>query len=96
MSKTIEMTLEQIKEKLGLTALELNTATDKDDNPTDWMRHWDNDNRVAVSIHKELVSILKADSNITSLGLQSEKRSGQKGEYMAYRIVQFTPAEETL
>ena len=90
------MTLEQIKEKLKISVLELNTATDSDDKPTDWMRHWDNENRVAVSIHKELVGELKADKNINSLGLQSEKRTGDKGDYMAYRIVRFTPAEETL
>ena len=90
------MTLPQIKTKLGLQALELNTAEDKDGNKTDWMRHWDNDNRVAVSIHKELVAEIKSNSNISSLGLQSEERDGSKGKYTAYRIVKFTPAEETL
>lgn len=90
------MTITQIKEKLGLQTLELNTATDKDNNPTDWMRAWDNENRVAVSIHKELVSELKADSNISSLGLQTEKREGSKGPYTAHRIVKYSPAEETL
>lgn len=90
------MTLAQVKEKLGLKALELNTANDVDGKPTDWMRHWDNENRVAVSIHKELVSELKADANISSLGLQKETRTGEQGEYTAYRIVRYTPAEETL
>lgn len=90
------MTITEIKSKLNLTSLELNTAKDKDDNATEWMRHWDNDNRVAVSIHKELVAEIKADSNITSLGLQSETREGTKGSYTAYRIVKYKPAETTL
>jgi len=90
------MTLADIKTRLGLSTLELNTATDKDDNPTDWMRAWDNDNRVAVSIHKDLVSELKADSNIGTLGLQTETRDGSKGKYTAHRIVKFKPAEITL
>jgi len=90
------MTLKQIKNQLEIPALELNTAKDKEDKPTDWMRHWDNDNRVAVSIHKELVAEIKANSNISSLGLQSEDREGTKGPYKAYRIVKYTPAEETL
>lgn len=90
------MNLSQIKSKLNIPALELNTANDKDNKPTDWMRHWDNDNRVAVSIHKELVAEIKADSNISSLGLQSEEREGSKGKYTAYRIVKYAPAEETL
>ncbi|NCO74338.1 MAG: hypothetical protein GW856_03635 [Cyanobacteria bacterium] len=90
------MTLAQIKEQVGVAQLELNTANDKDGKPTDWMRHWDNDNRVAVSIHKELVSELKADANISSLGLQTEKRTGEQGDYTAHRIVRYSPAEETL
>ena len=90
------MTLEQIKSKLQLSTLELNTANDKDNKPTDWMRHWDNENRIAVSIHKELVEALKKDKTITSLGLQSEIREGSKGKYKSFRIVKFAPAEETL
>ena len=90
------MNIVQIKTKLNIDSLQLNTANDKDDKPTAWMRHWDNDARIAVSIHKELVAEIKADSSIPSLGLQSEKRNGKKGEYTAYRIVKFKPAEETL
>lgn len=90
------MTLAQIKEQVGVKALELNTAQDKDGNATEWMRHWDNDNRVAVSIHKELVSELQADANIASLGLQKETRTAEQGDYTAYRIVRYTPAETTL
>lgn len=90
------MNLTEIKEKLGISQLELNTAKDADNNATDWMRHWDNDNRVAVSIHKDLVGELKADANIAALGLQKETREGEKGSYTAYRIVKYTPAETTL
>lgn len=90
------MTLTEIKEKLNISVLELNTAKDADNNATEWMRHWDNDNRIAVSIHKDLVSELKADANINALGLQKENREGEKGSYVAYRIVKYTPAETTL
>ena len=90
------MDITEIKSKLGISALQLNTANDADGNATDWMRHWDNDNRVAVSIHKELVSEIKADPNIATLGLQSEQRTGEQGPYKAMRIVKFSPAEITL
>jgi len=90
------MTLNEVKAKVGVSQLELNTDTDADNNPTDWMRRWDNDNRVAVSIHKDLVGELQADSNINSLGLQTETRKGDKGDYTAYRIVKYSPAEATL
>lgn len=89
------MNISQIKEQLNMPVLNLNTAKDKDDKPTDWMRHWDNDNRVAVSIHKDTVAQIKA-GNATTLGIQTETRTGSKGDYTAHRIVQYTPAEETL
>lgn len=90
------MTLDQIKEKVGVPTLQLNTAKDAAGADTEWMRHWDNENRVAVSIHKELVTELKANSNLDSLGLQKEARDGEQGAYTAFRIVKYNPAEETL
>lgn len=90
------MTIQEIKTQLSIPSLQLNTAKDINDQPTQWMRHWDNENRVAVSIHKELLAEIKADKTISSLGLQKEERTGEKGSYMAYRIVKYAPAEETL
>ena len=90
------MTITQIKEKLNLKALDLNTSEDGKGNKTDWMRAWDNENRVAVSIHKELVAEIKADATIASLGLQTETRQGEKGDYTAHRIVKYAPAEVSL
>jgi hypothetical protein len=90
------MNLQEIKNKIDIQKFELNTATDKDNNPTEWMRHWDNDNRVAVSIHKDLVGELQADANISSLGLQTEVRTGEQGDYTAHRVVKYAPAETTL
>lgn len=90
------MTIQDIKTQLGITSLQLNTANDINDKPTQWMRHWDNENRVAVSIHKELVAEIKADKTLSSLGLQKEDRTGEKGSYVAYRIVKYAPAEEVL
>lgn len=100
------MNLAQIKEKTGVAQLELNQATDIDGNPavttnsdgskTTWFRHWDNDNRVAISIAENLLMELKADSTINSLGLQTETRTGTKGDYTSYRIVKYAPAQHTL
>jgi hypothetical protein len=90
------MTINEIKSKLGLSTLDLNTAKDKDGNPTDWMRHWSNDTREAVSIHKDLVAEIKSDKNLNSLGLQTETRTGEQGAYTAYRVVKYAPAETTL
>lgn len=89
------MLLPEIKTALGIAQLNLNTALDAKNQPTDWMRHWDNDNRVAVSIHKDTVTAIKADSTC-NLGLQKETRTGSKGDYIAYRIVKYNESEAVL
>jgi hypothetical protein len=96
------MNITEIKTELNIGVLNLNTATndkgeplDKDGKPNLWMRHWDNDNRVQVSIHKETVAAIQAGT-ATTLGIQTESRTGSKGEYTSKRIVMFTPAELTL
>ena len=90
------MKLQDIKTKLGIPTFELNTAQNEAGEKTDWMRHWDNENRVAVSIHKDTIAELQKDSNLGGLGLQHEVRKGEQGDYQAYRIVKYSPAEMTL
>ena len=90
------MNLAQIKSQINIPSLQLNPSKDKDNNPDGWYRHWENDTRTAVSLHKDTVEAIKADPELNSLGLQSEKRAGAKGEYTAYRIVAYTPAEIVL
>ena len=90
------MLLQEVKDQLGVSTLNLNVAKDKDNKPTSWLRAWDNDNRVAVSLHQETFDKLKADSTISTVGLQTETRTGAKGDYTSHRIVIFTPATHQL
>lgn len=90
------MNLAQIKTELGIPSLELNTATDTEGNKTAWMRHWDNTRRISVSIHSDLVNELKSNPKTTGLGLQTEVRNGELGNYTSHRIVKYAPAEVTL
>lgn len=90
------MTLQEIKNNLEIPTFHLNTPNDAEGNPTQWLRHWDNERRIAVSIHKDLFDELKKDSTVSNLGLQTETRIGSKGEYQALRIVKFKPSEFTL
>ena len=89
------MDIQEVKQELGYGALNLNTANDKDGKATDWFRHWDNDGRIAVSLHKDTFKAIKA-GGVTTLGIQVETRTGAKGDYTAKRIVMFEEAEETL
>lgn len=88
-------TISEIKTQLGVTTLNLNPSI-KDGVRTSWMRHWDNDSRIAISLHTETIAKIKADPANPNLGLQRETRTGANGDYTAIRIVMFTPAEITL
>jgi len=90
------MDLNEIKTKLGYAQLNLNTAMDKENKPTVWMRHWDNTNRVAVSIGKDTVAKLQAGEKL-NLDIQTEEKTADSGDkYTAHRIVAYTPAEVIL
>lgn len=89
-------TIAEIKSQLGYTVLNLNTALDKDNQPTEWMRHWDNTNRVAVSLHKDTLTKIKATPTMPNLALQKETKTGAQGDYIAMRIVAVAEAEATL
>lgn len=95
-STNIMATIAEIKTQLGYAVLNLNTANDKDNQPTDWMRHWDNTNRVAVSLHKDTLAKIKANPSMPNLALQQETKTGAQGEYTAMRIVAVAEAEATL
>lgn len=91
------MNISQIKAQLGIPSLQLVTALTTEGEKTEWMRHWDNNNRVAVSIHKSTVEKIKANpEGEDSLDIQTETRTGEQGEYTAHRIVRYTPAEVVL
>ena len=82
-------------QKLGL-----NPAVTKEGLPTDWMRFWNDDKRIAVSIAKDLVAAIQNnDVKANHLVLQApETRTGGESgqDYTAYRIVAVQPAEVEL
>lgn len=94
--KTLLTTKGILVEGQGLT---LNSATTKEGEATEWMRHWNNDSRVAISIAKDTVALITAkDPKAEHLVLQGpETRTSESGDdYTSYRIVAVTPAEVTL
>lgn len=91
------MNIDEVKSKLGYATLNLNYS-EKDGQKTQWLRHWDNENRVAVSIHQETFDKIKANPKLSDLDIQTETLTSatSKQEYTAKRIVAYTPAEHTL
>jgi hypothetical protein len=88
--------LVEIKRELGVEVLNLDTVTTESGEKTMWMKHWDNSNRVAILIHKDTLAKVKANTGLTSLGINTQVKQGAKGEYTAKTIVVYAEAEETL
>lgn len=86
------MTVEEIKSEIGLSALHWEWAEDEDGVVSEeWMRHWDNDRRISVSVHKDTIEKVEANPEISTLGfhVKDEERTAKKsGEtYTFHRIV---------
>ena len=81
-------TLAEVKKKLfgdENYSLTLNYSEDENGNQdTTWLRHWNNDKRIAVSIPADVMPHIKGSNNII---IQTEQRSTDKGTYIAHRLL---------
>lgn len=68
------MTLEQIKEELGLENLDLYKSLDQEGKFTGWYKMWDEITRMQICIHKNTVEAIKSNSEIDNLELEIEER----------------------
>lgn len=88
----------QIKEDLHIPTLNLQRST-KNGEPTAWLRHWENDRRIAVSIHEDTLKYAKENPDSEMFILQHSDRISEASSqpYDAYRIVKVnTEIEATL
>ena len=88
--------LTEIKVQLGVETINLNTVITESGDKTPWLKHWDNTNRVAILVHKDTLALIKANSSLNTLGLNTQVKVGAQGDYVAKTIVIYNPAEETL
>ena len=88
--------LAEIKKELGVETINLNQVVTEKGEKTDWFKQWNNDNRVAILIHKDTLAKVKANPGITSLGINTQMKEAEKGSYTAKTIVLYTEAEEVL
>jgi hypothetical protein len=88
--------LAEVKVQLGYDTLNLNTVVTEGGEKTPWFKQWDNDNRIAVLIHKDTLARIKAEPKLSTLGINTQIKTGAQGEYTAKTICIYTEAEETL
>ena len=90
------MNIQEIKTKLGVETLPLNQVVTETGERTSWFKHWDNDSRIAILIHADTLSLIKADPAMSSLGLNTQTKQGSQGEYQAITICNYKEADVTL
>jgi hypothetical protein len=90
------MNLSEIKTSLNVETLSLNTVKTSTGEETQWMKHWDNELRIAILLHKDTLAKIKANKECSSLGIKTATKQGAQGEYTAHTIVMYKEAEETL
>lgn len=82
--------LNHIKAKLGLTELNLNKVETAEGNETNYYRHWDNLNRFAIVLEKNLVQEIKTNPEI-NLNLIKELVVAKLGYYTKFTIEKYDP-----
>ena len=92
------MKIGDIKSKLGIETFNLNYTVDQvTGERSDWLRHWDNDNRVAVNIHEDTLAEAKSGKDLHTFGLKKELGlEAPKGSYDRYTIVLYRTSDEIL
>lgn len=85
-----------ISTKSGVTisSLMMVRQMDQQDNTkqTEWLSHWDNDNRIRVTMHQEVFNKIKENPEMTGLAVKYEEVP-ETTERKAYkRFVVITPA----
>ena len=103
------MNIQQIKQQIsaitGVPIIALNmvrqmtqeTQGTETPEPTEWLSHWDNDNRIRVTMHENVLKTIKDDPKVNVLALkntlvEAEGQPGDDAYRAAYRrFVVITP-----
>ena len=93
------MTITEIKDAIGISHLLLTRQLDKDTQaPTEWLSHWDDVQRVRVSIPDSVMAKIKADKNRVDLLVKSKTKeaTAERAAYTIHTIFVPITVEETL
>jgi hypothetical protein len=90
------MNLSELKSTLGHETFNFNIVKTSEGVETQWLKQWDNTTRIAVLIHKDTLSKIRATPGISTLNYKTATKQGAQGEYTAKTIVAYAEADETL
>lgn len=79
------MNINEIKKQLNVETLNLFRVKDEQEQPTEWLANWNNDNRVRTVVHQDLIPTLGED---TTLFLKTEQKvAKESGEAYTLHII---------
>jgi hypothetical protein len=83
------MNIQAIKSALGLSALmlvrQINAETAE---PTPWVSHWDNDRRVRVTMHEDVLNQIKQNPDRLDLAYKTQPVTSEgKQPYTRYVVI---------
>lgn len=81
------MTISEIKAKYNLKRLPFNWFIAEDGTQTEWLRFWDNDNRRAFLMHKDVDSMLQDNLDFDGLFPSEKEKEGEQGKFTNITIV---------
>ncbi len=92
------MTIEEIKSRVGFSALNLSYSVDAQGNKTEWLTDWDNERRVRITIHEDTVKAIKKNPKMTNLAIQTEGKESQESglPYTMHRVIMFKETDYVL
>lgn len=85
------MTIEDIKTKTRQAHLLMVRQMDQIEptKPTEWLSHWDNEERIRVTMHQDVMKTIKADPKRADLALKTEVVAAHDGvaDYVRYIVI---------
>ena len=88
------MNITQIKSQIGadqgisVPVLQFVTQLTEDKQPTEWVSHWDNTNRIRVSMHQDVLGQIVKDTTFNGLALKTETVTPVgKEPYVRYIVI---------
>lgn len=85
------MTIKEIKKVIGVKSLEFKYSFDEEGVQTEWLTTWDDEKRLRVVAHQDVIEAIKEDSqylNVKDKEIKVGKESGK--QYTQYTLYAFS------
>lgn len=87
------MTIAQVKAEIAsksktvVATLNMVRQLDKENKPSEWLQHWDNDTRIRIVMHQDVFEQIKANRDFEGLAvkpaIQVDAHTDEKGKEVA-------------